>query len=136
VYQTPQPIWNEIAATQELRTPLWRAMFRLSPEELSGSMESLEANLESKGADVRVTRAYLLVAPLLAENLAISRYIEASGRDSLRSSMPEIETVNEATILASQEFSLKPSQQAKLQELLRADLTTPPSAPASAPPTA
>ena len=133
MYQAPQPIWNEIAKTQELRTPLWRSLF--AAKDLPAAIEPLEAQLEQRGADTRVTRAYLLVAPLLAENLAISRYIEQTGRASLRSSMPEIETVNEATILASQEFNLKPSQQAKLQQLLQADLTTPPSAPASAKPT-
>ncbi len=126
MYQVRQSIWNEIAKTQELASPLWRQCFSASPAELSGLMERLQLRLEAKGADARVIRAYLTVAPLLDENLAISRHVQETGQISLRSSMPEVQTVNEATIMASMEFPLKPSQQARLQELLRARLADTP----------
>lgn len=116
MYQAPTPIWNEIAATQQLRMPLWRRLFQ--SKDLPTALEPLEAKLEKAGADARVTRAYLLTAPLLDENVAVSRYIEQTGQDSLRSSLPELTTVNEATILASKEFSLSTSQQNKLRKLL------------------
>jgi hypothetical protein len=133
MYQTPQPLWNEIAKTQELKTPLWREMFKATnPQE---ALQPLEDQLQARGADARVIRAFLLVDPLLKENLAISRFIEATGRDSLRSGLPEILTVNEATTLASQEFRLKPSQQKMLQTLLKAEWTMPPSAAPSEKPT-
>ena len=116
MYQAPTSIWNEIAETQKVLMPLWQRLFKAT--DLPSALEPLEVKLEAAGADARVTRAYLLTAPLLDENLAVSRYIETTGRDSLRSSMPELTTVNEATILASREFSLNPSQQATLQKLL------------------
>lgn len=132
MYQTPQPIWNEIAQTQRIKTPLWADLFKAT--DLPTAVQPLYRELEAAGADDRTIRAFLLAAPLLHENLAISRYVEKTGRDSLRYSMPELTTVNEATILASQEFSLKPSQQAKLQKLLSRDWTKLASSSASAPP--
>lgn len=132
MYQTPQPIWNEIAKTQPLKTKRWAALFKAT--DLPPAVEPLYRELEAAGADDRTCRAYLLVAPLLHENLAISRYVESTGRDSLRSSMMELTTVNEATILASQEFSLKPSQQAKLRKLLQMASPAPQSSNASAQP--
>lgn len=133
MYQTPQPIWNEIAQTQRIKTPLWAAIFS-APDPVQ-ALAPLQDELAAAGADARTARAFLLVAPLLQENLAISRFIESTGRTSLRSSMPEIETVSEAMILASREFSLKPSQQTKLKNLLSRAWTTPPSAKRSEPPT-
>jgi hypothetical protein len=88
---------------------------------LPTALEPLETRLEQMGIDSRVTRAFLLVKPLLDENLAISRFVEQTGRIDLRSSLPEVQTVNEAIILASREFNLMPSQQVKLRGLLLTD---------------
>lgn len=123
MHQCPTPIWNEIARTQKLRSPMWADLFAAT--DLPTALQPMEAKLEAQGADVRTIRAFLLVAPLLAESLAISRYVEQTGRTSLRNSLPEIVTVNEAMILASQEFSLKPSQQTALRKLLSQDWTPP-----------
>jgi hypothetical protein len=76
MYQTPTPIWNEIAATQTLFHQPWKRLFALAHEVLVPALEEIEGELEAKGADARTIRAYLLVAPLLAENEAISTYIE------------------------------------------------------------
>lgn len=116
MYETPTPVWNQIAATQEMSSEMWRKLFQA--EDLVKALKPLESELEALGADARTTRAYLLVAPLLFENLAISRFVEKEGRQSLRSSMPELATVREATALASQEFSLTPGQQDRLRGLL------------------
>ncbi len=116
MYETPTPVWNEIAATQEMSSARWEKLFQA--EDLVKALKPLENELEALGADARTTRAYLLVAPLLFENLAISRFVEQQGRQSLRSSMPELLTVKEATTLASQEFSLTPGQQDRLRGLL------------------
>lgn len=116
MYQAPTPIWNEIARTQRLATKRWPPLFKAT--DLPTALAPLEAELEAKGADARTIRAYLLVAPLLEENVAISSYLERRGRPDLRSSLPELVTINEALTLASAEFRLKPSQQAKLRELL------------------
>lgn len=116
MYQCPTPIWNEIAQTQEMASPQWAKLFKAT--NLPEALAPLEAKLEALGADTRTIRAYLLVAPLLAENLAISRFIEQTGRTSLRNSLPEIETASEAIILASQEFNMNLSRQKQLRELL------------------
>lgn len=132
--QVPMRFWNEIAQTQEMKSPLWAAMFSLSPEQLSGATDDLSKALKMLTQDDRVILAYLLAAPLLVENEAISRYLEATDSLHLRSSMPELQTVGEAVILASKEYRLKPSQQRQLELLLRLALETPESALHSEPP--
>ena len=117
MYQTPLPVWNEIARSQALSQP-WATLFRLPTlAQLTQALEPLEKQLEAKGVDAKTVRAYLLTAPLLVENEAISTYLEESNRFSLRSSLPELTTVNEAVILASLEFRLSTSQQARLAKL-------------------
>lgn len=122
MYQTPVPVWNAIAQSQALSQP-WADLFRLDPEALSAALQGMEASMAQKGADPKVIRSFLLTAPLLVENEAISTYLEESNRFSLRSSMPELTTVNEAVILASQEYRLSTSQQAQLSTLLEEALT-------------
>ena len=134
MHATPTPIWNEIAKTQQLSTALWRRLFKLKADPLAAALESLETELEAQGADVRTIRGYLLVAPLLQENLAISSWVERTGRTDLRSSLPELTSINEALILASQEYRLSPSQQTKLRQLLMGDYPTARSEPPSAKP--
>jgi hypothetical protein len=131
MYQTPTSIWNEIAQTQALQHPIWRRLFALDQDSLTVEMEKLEKELEEKGADARVIRGYVLTAPLLMENEAISLFVEASGSTSLRSCLPEVTTINEAVALATEEFRLKPSQQTFLAKLLTTAYATPESAASS-----
>ena len=132
MYQVATPIWNEIARTQKTRTGWGRLM---EAPELQAAIEPVEAGLEALGADARTIRAYLLTAPLLAENVAISRWIEGRGATHLRSSLPELTTVRQAMTLASTEFSLTKTQTQMLDKLLQEHLTEPPSARSSAKPT-
>ena len=75
--------------------------------------------MEKQGLhDPAVHRAFLLVAPLLAENEAISAYLQEADRPDLRSALPEVTSINEAVILATMEYRLSPSQQALLTRLL------------------
>ena len=134
--QVPMRFWNEIAQTQEMKSPLWAAMFSLSPEQLSGATDDLTKALKLLVQDERVMLAYLLAAPLLVENEAISRYLIETDSLHLRSSMPELQTVGEAVILASREYRLKPSQQRQLDLLLKLALETPESVPHSEKPKA
>ena len=120
MYQVPTPYWNEIAATQPLRTARWKPIF--SAKDLTSALAPLESKLEAAGMDARTIRAYLLVAPLLEENLAVTRWLEQTERPDLRNSMPELVSVDEAMRLASQEFSLMTSQAARLRQRLQADL--------------
>ena len=123
MYQVPLPVWNEIAQSQPLSQP-WAELFRCETlEQLTAALAKMEKDLENRGVDAKTIRGYLLMAPLLVENEAISTYIEEMGRYDLRSAMPEICSVNEAVILASQEYRLNPSQQARLSKLLTKALT-------------
>ena len=125
MYQAPMQAWNEIAQSQALSQP-WATLFRMTDEQLPAGLDKLvDQPLEAQGADNRTVLAYRLVAPLLIENVAISDYIEMTGNLSLRASLPELISVNEAVILASMEYRLTPSQQAKLTVLLKAAYTRP-----------
>lgn len=124
MYQVPMSVWNEIATSQALGQP-WFQLFRMSPEELPQGLETLvDKPAEAMGADDKTVLAYRLVAPLLIENEAISSFVVEENRPDLRAAMPELISVSEAVILASQEYRLTPSQQAKLKELLQMALTT------------
>lgn len=118
MYQVPMRVWNEIALSQPLSQP-WATLFRLEPEELAQGLERMvDKPLESQGVDDRTILAYRLTAPLLVETEAISAYILEGDQGYLRTSLPELNSVNEAVMLASQEYPLSQSQQAKLHQLL------------------
>lgn len=118
MHQAPMAVWNEIAQSQPLSQP-WATLFRLTPEQLPAQMDKLvDQPAESMGADNKTVLSFRLVAPLLQENEAISQYLLEAQRPNLRASLPELTSVNEAVILASKEYRLNPSQQAKLSLLL------------------
>lgn len=132
MHQVPTVVWNEIAKSQPLSEP-WATLFRMQPEELEqGIKEMVDAPAEKAGADNRTVLAYRLTAPLLVENAAISAYLQETQQSSLRMSLPEINSVNEAVILASMEYRLTRSQQAKLKNLLAQALRLSRSLPSSA----
>ena len=122
MHQVPMRVWNEIAMGQALSDP-WVTLFRATPETFPALLDKLvDKPLEKTGADNRVILAYRLVAPLLIENEAISAYLEESQQPTLRASLPEINSVNEAVMLASMEYEMTPSQQRKLTQLLSKSL--------------
>lgn len=118
MHQVPMPVWNEIAKSQPLSQP-WATLFRMTPENLPKGLEKMvDAPAEAMGADNKTVLAYRLVAPLLQENEAISQFLLETQRPNLRASLPELTSVNQAVILASQEYRLTASQQQKLTQLL------------------
>lgn len=123
MYQVPTPVWNDIARSQPLSQP-WAKLFRMNYAQLVESLPKLvDEPIEALGADNSTVLAYRLVAPLLQENEAISAYIEETENLSLRASLPEINSVNEAVMLASEEYRLNQSQQNKLEKLLNRLMT-------------
>ena len=118
MHNLPTPIWNEIAKTQTLRHARWRKLFAAEGMDFLTLVDELEKEIDAKAKDSRVTRGYCLVAPLLQENVAISRYVEAKRAPSLRGSLPELTTISEAVDLATQEFQLTPGQRQTLRSLL------------------
>ena len=121
MHQVPMRVWNEIAKAEPLGQP-WTKIFRMTPEEMNQATDKLGDQLE---VDNKTQLAYLLVAPLLQENLAISNFLVESNQQSLRAGMPELTTVSEAVYLATQEYSLSPFQQSKLKALLEQDQKKP-----------
>lgn len=136
MYQVPTPVWNAIAKTQVIKHQPWMTLFSLKADQQLPALADLENQLSDQKADSRTIRAYLLVAPLLLENVAISKYLQATNQPGLRGSMPELTTIREAVALATTEFNLTPTQQAKLHQLLTEAYKTPPAVSSSATPTA
>ena len=135
MHQVPTPIWNEIAETQSLQHPVWAKLFAMKDEAMTQALNRIEDDLSLRGVDNRTILAWRLTAPLLQENVAISRYVMEARRPELRSILPELTTVNEAVILASNEYRLTPSQQSRLAKLLQQSPKMPPSEPPSEQPT-
>lgn len=120
MYQTPTAIWNEIAETQDLRYPEWERLFRMDPDQQMQALDKLQHKLEREDkASTRTILAYTLTAPLLLENVAISKFIQESPRDNLRLSLPELTTIQEAVDLATAEYQLSAKEQRHLRALLR-----------------
>ncbi len=121
MYQLPTPIWNEIAKSQPL-SRRWHDLFRMDFEELTVALGKIGTALERQLIGPTAIRAYLLTAPLLVENEAVSSFIVETGRMELRNSLPELCSVNEAVMLATAEFRLTSSEQAQLSTLLKTAL--------------
>jgi len=128
MYQVATRFWNEIAATQVLKTEWAKVLFAMNSEEMLEALDAQANALETRGIPNAVILAYQQMAPLLVENDAISRYIVATENLSLRAAMPEVATVDEAVYLAAAERSLNQEQARILASLLEA-LVSWPSAP-------
>lgn len=124
MFQAATRYWNEIAKKEALDQP-WATIFAMDREAMGKALEQIESPMESQGVPNAVILAWRLVCPLLQENKAISQYITDTGQTSLRKAMPELTTVKEAVMMASQEYRLTPSQQEQLAQLLRQSLTQP-----------
>jgi predicted anti-sigma-YlaC factor YlaD len=68
----------------------------------------------------QVVSAYLDAKPILLERKAISAHLQK--HPELRNALPEVTTVAEAVSLVSMDRPLSRSEQAKLTQLLKADL--------------
>lgn len=117
--QVAAAIWNEIAKTQDLRNPSMKVLLPMSQPEMDKVLEQQAKALEKSGQPDSVINAYQQMAPLLAENEAISSYINQVGNSDLRSALPEVLTAPEAVAIASQERPLSKSEQTQLLNLLQ-----------------
>jgi hypothetical protein len=110
------PIWNQIAATQELRTQAAKVAFDLD-EEAMQQMLDLWADLEQKaGTPMGLASSLQTFLPLLVENSAIQQFV--SQNKDLATALPEVLTAKEATMLATMDHRLDPQEQSQLQALL------------------
>jgi len=116
------PIWNEIARTQELKTPWARKAFAMTADEMAKEEDRLyQAMLPLANNNHRIVSAFLDAKPLLLERKAISAHLQK--HPELRNALPEVTTVSEAVALVSMDRPLSRQEQAKLTQLLKADLT-------------
>lgn len=119
MYQVPARVWNEIAASEELVNPSFQKLMQMTQEQLTQALESQAQALEANGVPDSVIVAYQEIAPLLAENAAISRYIDRTGNSSLRDALPEILNAEEAVVIATQDRPLSKSEQQTLLDMLK-----------------
>ena len=110
------PIWNEIAQTQELKTAWAKKAFRLDGMAMA-ELEDEEWKALKATHGSEVASAAVSMKPFLLENEAISRYTQA--HPSLAQALPEVTSISEAVMLASQDYPLNPEQQNALQTLLQ-----------------
>lgn len=116
MHQVATRIWNEIGETVPLKTDWAKQMFPLPPDQMSMALSREERRLSQKDKPI-VVSAYLMVMPLLWEANAIARFkVEHPEMDSV---LPDVESVQEAVMLAAQEFPLDDSQQKRLAKLLQ-----------------
>lgn len=119
MHQVPARVWNEIAASEELVNPSFQKLMQMTQEQLTQALESQAKVLEARGVPDSVIVAYQRLAPLLAENEAISRYINRTGNSSLRDALPEILNAEEAVVIATQDHPLSKSEQQTLLDMLK-----------------
>jgi len=118
MYSVPRRILNRIAATQTLRHQWARNLFAMDEEGKVAALEGQADVLEARGVEQRVVMNYQVIAPLLAENVAISRFIVAMDDLELRMMLPEIVTVEEALLIADMERPMSSDETVMLWLLL------------------
>lgn len=115
--QVAAPIWNEVAK-EGLATNFGKRLFRLSQEQQNDLLDR-EANvLQQQGHSQKAVRAFQEVAPLLGERQAIARFVKKN--PGQRQALPEVNSLQEAVMLASQSHLLTTPQQRELENLLKA----------------
>lgn len=115
----PAPWWNEIAKENKLKTPWGRKYFPMGRDELTEAMDAEANRLEKQGVSSPVISAFLTFAPMIAEPKAIREY--AKKNPAIRNALPEVNSYQEAVIIASKEYRLTPAQQKELLNLLQTE---------------
>jgi hypothetical protein len=116
MHQVATRVWNEIGETVHLRTDWAKQIFPLPDDQMEKALSLEEKRLMQKDRPI-VVSAYLMVMPLLWERDAIAQF--KAMNPNLMAALPEVESVQEAVMLASSEFPLDDSQQKRLAKLLQ-----------------
>ena len=114
------PIWNEIAKTQDLKTEWAKKAFAMTADEMVQAEDVEYRALAQQEKSQAIAAAYLDAKPILLERKAISAHLQK--HPELRNALPEVTTVAEAVALVSMDRPLSRPEQAKLTQLLKADL--------------
>lgn len=115
----PAPWWNEIAKENKLKTPWGKKYFSMDRDELIKAMDVEAIRLEKQGVSSPVISAFLLFAPMIAEPKAIRAY--AKKNPAIRNALLEVNSYQEAVIIASKEYRLTLEQQKELLNLLQTE---------------
>ena len=121
MYQVAPRIWNRIAETQELLTPMARRLFPVDPEEMSEVLQKEEDGLVARKVPPVVAAAYLVVAPLLWEEKAIQAFVAEQDDPALLRALPDVVGVEEAVTLASRDYPLTGQDQNRLRTMLQVE---------------
>ena len=125
MYQLPAQVWNLIAQQPEMQNPSMKALMSMNQEQMDSALQQQADALTQNGVPDSVINAYQTMGPLLAENQAISSYIEKTGNSDLRKACPEVISAPEALAVAKQDYRLsEPEQQQLLQMLMQLEPMT------------
>lgn len=119
MYQVPASVLNQILESQPLKTTWAEKLFAMDQDELNEAMESQAQALEVSGVPDPVALAYQKIAPVLAEQEAITAFIEETGSMTLRASLPDVTTADEAVMVMTEEHRLTPEQAEQLHAMLK-----------------
>lgn len=118
MYQVPASVLNQILASQPLQTQWAETLFAMDQEELNQTLEQQAVALEASGVPDPVILAYQKIAPVLAEQTAITAFIEETGSMALRASLPDVTTPDEAVMVMTEEHRLTPEHAGLLLDML------------------
>lgn len=118
MYQVPTAVWNEVAKQPEMRIQAFKLIMSMTQDEMLEALNQQAEALAQNGVPDSVINAYQTMAPLLAENEAISAYINKTDNSNLRAAMPEVLNAPEAVAIAEQDRPLSEAEQQLLLEML------------------
>lgn len=118
MYQLPAQVWNQIAQQPEMQNPSMKALMAMGQEQMDSALQQQADALTKNGIPDSVINAYQTMGPLLAENQAISAYIEKTGNSDLRKACPEVISAPEALGVAKQDYQLSEAEQQQLLQML------------------
>lgn len=131
MYGIRSKLLKEIANCQKFLHAGRQAMFAMDEVRLVKARDDQIATLQKSGVSSKVATLYAKLAPLLAENEAISHNIIVSGEPSRRQTPFEITSVAEALKIAEMENTMSDQERSSLATLLE-PLAHPPGLSSSA----
>ena len=108
-----------MAKDSKMQTDWGKRYFHLTSEELDEAMEQEGDRLEKMGISNTVINAFILFAPMLAEQKAICKF--ARKVPMVRNALPEINDPGEAIAYATREYRLDEAQQNELLRLFKTE---------------
>lgn len=120
MHQLPAEVWNKIAASQALQLQASEQLMAMDQPQLDAALEQQAQALREDGKPEAVISAYQALMMPLAEQEAISRYINQTDSLALRQALPDVASAEEALQLAANDYPLTPDDLQILYPLLQA----------------